>query len=137
MPLCKVCSYPGCSAVVPYGVTHCEKHAPLAAAQREKYLQAQQRRREARRTRERGSSSARGYNYRWQKARRTFLFEHPLCEECLKRGEITAATDVDHIKPHKGDSKLFWDTSNWQALCHRCHSRKTVLEDGGFNNPVK
>ncbi|WP_407496877.1 HNH endonuclease [Pseudooceanicola sp. MF1-13] len=35
---------------------------------------------------------------------------------------------MDHITPHKGDRKLFWDRSNWQALCHACHSRKTARE---------
>jgi 5-methylcytosine-specific restriction protein A len=27
---------------------------------------------------------------------------------------------------------LFWDSSNWQPLCHECHSSKTAREDGGF-----
>jgi 5-methylcytosine-specific restriction enzyme A len=35
---------------------------------------------------------------------------------------------VDHITPHKGDRQMFWDRSNWQSLCHRCHSRKTARE---------
>jgi 5-methylcytosine-specific restriction protein A len=38
------------------------------------------------------------------------------------------ATDVDHVVPHRGDRQLFWDTSNHQALCHSCHSRKTGKE---------
>ncbi|WP_304879789.1 HNH endonuclease [uncultured Parasutterella sp.] len=29
---------------------------------------------------------------------------------------------------------MFWDESNWQALCKRCHDRKTAAEDGGFGN---
>nr|DAE96978.1 MAG TPA: HNH endonuclease [Caudoviricetes sp.] len=49
-------------------------------------------------------------------------------------GEIVPATEVDHIIPHRGDQKLFWDMSNWQALCHNCHSAKTAREDGGFGN---
>ena len=28
---------------------------------------------------------------------------------------------VDHIKPHKGDETLFWDETNWQALCKPHH----------------
>jgi 5-methylcytosine-specific restriction protein A len=43
-----------------------------------------------------------------------------------------AANEVDHIKPHKGDMALFWDSSNWQSLCKPCHSAKTATEDGGF-----
>ena len=29
--------------------------------------------------------------------------------ECAKRGKYVRATVVDHIKPHRGDQKLFWD----------------------------
>lgn len=44
------------------------------------------------------------------------------CREC---GQIALTLDVDHIIPHGGDWFLFWDRSNLQALCIRCHSRKT------------
>ncbi|MGM9590559.1 MAG: HNH endonuclease signature motif containing protein, partial [Faecousia sp.] len=40
-------------------------------------------------------------------------------------GRLTPATVVDHIIPHRGDRKLFWDESNWQPLCKDCHNRKT------------
>ena len=43
---------------------------------------------------------------------------------------MTASTTVDHIIPHKGDRKLFWDKTNWQALCKPCHDAKTAREDG-------
>ena len=56
---------------------------------------------------------------------RRFLRRNPLCVECLKRGRIAPATVVDHIVPHRGDEKLFWDERNWQALCKACHDRKT------------
>lgn len=36
---------------------------------------------------------------------------------------------VDHIVPHRGDGKLFWDEGNWQALCKNCHDSKTMTED--------
>lgn len=80
----------------------------------------------------RGSSAARGYGSRWQKARATFLQQHPLCRNHESRGLVVAATVVDHIVPHRGDQKLFWDTSNWQALCKQCHdSDKQRLEKSG------
>lgn len=72
------------------------------------------------------------YSRQWEKARRQFLLEHPLCVACEKQGIVTAATEVDHIVPHRGDREVFWDQSQWQALCRSCHSRKTVLEDGAF-----
>lgn len=86
------------------------------------------------RDKRRGSAASRGYGSRWQRARSAFLTAHPLCAECQQRGRVTVATDVDHIRPHKGDPVLFWDRNNWQALCHACHSRKTASEDGGFGN---
>jgi 5-methylcytosine-specific restriction protein A len=50
---------------------------------------------------------------------------------------VKAATDLDHIVPHKGDMVLFWSPGNWQSLCHACHSRKTMMEDGGMGNAIK
>lgn len=82
----------------------------------------------------RESSTARGYGYKWQQARAGYLAKHPLCIKCQARGLVVAATDVDHIEPHKGDMAVFWDRSNWQALCGPCHSTKTASEDGGFGN---
>ena len=70
----------------------------------------------------------------WVSARKAYLMANPLCVLCQREGRLTPATDVDHIIPHRGDRRAFWDTSNWQALCHPCHSRKTAGEDGGFGN---
>ena len=75
------------------------------------------------------SAGSRGYGAAWNRARKRYLETHPLCVECLKQGRYVKATDVDHIKPHRGDSVLFWDQNNWQSLCHRHHSIKTRNED--------
>ena len=106
----KPCRHPGCAALVKSTETYCDKHKPLHPEV----------------TR---SASKRGYGSRWQKASKAFLREHPLCAECLKRGRYTQATVVDHIIPHRGDSRLFWDSGNWQSLCKPCHDRKTGSED--------
>ena len=82
----------------------------------------------------RGTSAERGYGYRWRKARTAFLAAHPLCAKCAERGIVKAATDVDHIKPWRERPDLFWNTDNWQALCHECHAAKTAREDGGFGH---
>ena len=80
----------------------------------------------------RQSSAQRGYNYRWQKYREGFLRKHALCMDCQKRGRVVASTVVDHIIPHRGDTKLFWDKNNHQALCESCHSsHKQRLEKSG------
>ena len=81
-------------------------------------------------------SSNKLYNRQWSKVRARFLKEHPLCVKCFSDGLITAANIVDHIKPHKGDTNLFWDESNYQSLCKPCHDMKTAKEDGGFGNRV-
>lgn len=90
----------------------------------------EQRKRES--DKDRGHAAARGYGYRWQKARKAYLAKHPLCVACYRQGRVTAASEVDHITPHRGDRALFWDSANWQALCKPCHSAKTAREDGGF-----
>lgn len=80
----------------------------------------------------RGTSTERGYDSRWRKARKIFLSRNPLCVECKGEGKLIEATVVDHITPHKGDKIKFWDQRNWQPLCKRHHDRKTATEDGGF-----
>ncbi|WP_409994286.1 HNH endonuclease [Pirellula sp. SH-Sr6A] len=45
---------------------------------------------------------------------------------CAKDDRYIASTIVDHITPHRGDETLFWARWNWQALCKRCHDRKTA-----------
>lgn len=92
------------------------------------------------------SSFKRGYDSRWQKAREGYLRANPFCVDCEGFGRLTPATVVDHIKPHRlgdaiesGDAekvaearKLFWDKTNWQALCKLCHdSHKQRLEKSG------
>lgn len=85
----------------------------------------------------RGTAHDRGYTNRWHRARTSYLTSHPLCAECLKTGRPVPATVVDHIIPHKGNQALFWDESNWQALCKSCHDTKTAKEDGGFRHESK
>ena len=77
------------------------------------------------------TSTQRGYGYRWQKARKTFLERNPLCAMCEAEGRVTPAGVVDHVRPHKGDQALFWDTSNWQALCAPCHDVHKQRDERG------
>ena len=104
------CAHPGCPRLVPRGTKYCDD--PIGAHPEESR-----------------SAGGRGYGSKWNRARRRYLEKHPLCVECMKNGRYERATDVDHIVPHRGDPVLFWDESNWQALCHRCHSVKTRRED--------
>ena len=110
----KQCSKIGCGKLVRIG--KCEKHRE----EKTKYPRGYD---------DRESASARGYGYRWRKSRYSYLIRNPLCVHCLAHSMTTAATDIDHIKPHGGDQVLFWDVSNWQSLCHSCHSKKTRREN--------
>ncbi|MUG68654.1 HNH endonuclease [Paenibacillus campinasensis] len=112
----KPCKKPGCGALTRTG--YCEKHISY----KRKY------------DHERGSSAKRGYGRLWRRERAEFLRENPRCVLHWKAGRLVASTVVDHIIPHKGDPKLFWDKNNWQALCKKCHDTKTAREDGGFGN---
>lgn len=72
------------------------------------------------------------YGEAWRRARTVFLREHPFCALCGKPLHGSRAI-VDHITPHRGDVALFWDRSNWQALCKSCHdSHKQRAEKGGL-----
>jgi 5-methylcytosine-specific restriction enzyme A len=79
-------------------------------------------------------TTERGYGWQWQQARELYLQAHPLCVMCerMTPPRITAACVVDHRIPHRGDPRLFWDRSNWQALCKLHHdSDKQALEKSG------
>ena len=74
---------------------------------------------------------------RWRTLRRRHLLKEPWCVDCLRRGTVAVpATEVDHITAHKGNTDLFYDEDNLQSLCKRCHSRKTVREDGRWKRRV-
>ncbi|TXH43827.1 MAG: HNH endonuclease, partial [Desulfurellales bacterium] len=69
---------------------------------------------------------------RWRRASVLFLDGHPFCVRCEEAGRAVPATVTDHVIPHRGDDRLFWDERNWQPLCKLCHDRKTASEDGGL-----
>lgn len=68
---------------------------------------------------------------RWHKYSKWYLGNHPLCVFCQREERVVPATDVDHIVRPKGDYNLFWSEDNHQALCHECHSSKTMKETLG------
>jgi 5-methylcytosine-specific restriction enzyme A len=111
MPLSapRPCTQPGCRALV-RGASRCPEHA-------------------RKKEQERGTAAQRGYGSKWRTARLAYLKQHPLCVLCLPRP--VPASVVDHEKDHKGDQRLFWDVSNWRALCAPCHNRRTDAGDFG------
>lgn len=59
-----------------------------------------------------------------QALRQRVLAEEPLCRACG-----APATEVDHIQPRHRRPDLFEVRANLQALCRRCHARKTASAD--------
>ncbi|WP_163526625.1 HNH endonuclease [Halobacillus ihumii] len=102
------CGEPGCNTLT--ATTYCEEHKGSGNTHDQF----------------RESAYRRGYDNRWRKYREVFLRSNPLCKHCRSHGQLVPATEVDHIRPHRGDSELFWEPSNHQALCKPCHSRKTA-----------
>ena len=66
---------------------------------------------------------------RYQRARRRFLNDNPLCAVCLRDGMVEGATELDHIIPVADGAYDFWDTENWQPICRKCHLSKTAEEN--------
>ena len=104
------CRHPGCGVLVPGG--YCAAHQPKPADR---------------------SEEAKSWRWMygtdtWKRLRSAQLLAEPFCRECAKRGLRTQATDVDHIRDHKGDWDIFTDRANLESLCHSCHSRKTARE---------
>lgn len=62
---------------------------------------------------------------RWTRLAAAWRAEHPLCEECRKKGVIKAAQHTDHIIPWPvcGEDGFF-DRNNLQSLCAECNNEK-------------
>ena len=125
------CTIPRHHSTVSYNKPCARSSCPNLALPNEPYCAACTKRNTKRYYQARNKSYQHLYSSRWRKASKSFIACNPLCAECLKQGRQTPATVTDHIVPHKGDTTTFWDVSNWQALCKRCHDTKTSKE-GAF-----
>lgn len=75
----------------------------------------------------------------WRKLRAAVLARRPLCEDPFGThsaiGRPVPSTVVDHVIPRSTRPDLELSEQNLQALCARCHNRKTRGEqmsiDGG------
>jgi len=69
---------------------------------------------------------------RWFILRARQLRKHPFCQCPHCREMNLRANVVDHIKPHRGDRKLFFDPANLCSMNKHCHdSFKQSEELGG------
>ena len=117
----RLCLTPGCGEIASSGRFRC----PACLEKQQEDAQKNDRLR--------GTAAQRGYGYKWQRFRARWIKKHPICEDPYgwHPGEVREVSDIDHIIPHKGNMKLFWDKSNLQGLCSECHKRKTALEQRG------
>lgn len=122
----KPCAHPRCNELLGKG-KYCTTHARKAEAERRQRY---------------GSAAQRGYDANWQRYRKNFLAEYPLCGMspnkrreaafgCRAGGRVTAAREIDHIIPRAERMDLFWEPANHQALCRECHRLKTADDARG------
>ena len=115
MALKRLCKAPGCKNLAAYPDRYCEHHKALENPEQGQFLGG-------------------NYNYptgyeslynsvKWRETSKNFLKVNDTCCRCGGR-----ATVLDHIIPHRGNEALFWDESNWQPLCAKCHQLKTLEE---------
>ncbi|MBN9035473.1 MAG: HNH endonuclease [Rhizobiales bacterium] len=61
---------------------------------------------------------------RWQALRwRVLVRDLFTCRMCKRIEADTSRLVADHVAPHRGDERLFWDETNLQCLCKDCHDR--------------
>jgi 5-methylcytosine-specific restriction protein A len=118
----KLCNYPGCSTLTKS--YYCPIHQKKAEQNRKGLFQNTKR------------TTSKNYHslyqtYKWKKTSREFLKENPFCVLCGAKSEIT-----DHIIPHKGNEEIFYNKNNLQALCWKCHSKKTLQENNFFQTAL-
>lgn len=88
----------------------------VASGDRCQHAIERDRERKARFDKQRPTARQRGYDSKWDQARKAFIAKHPDCSRCG-----APATVVHHSTPHRGDKSLFWDRSNWVPACQPCH----------------
>jgi len=67
---------------------------------------------------------------RWRRFSKLFLQANPFCKLCSDVGHSVPATQVDHVKPHRGDPAKFW-AGPFQSLCDTCHGSAKQAQERG------
>lgn len=98
------CATTGCSALVEAG--RCQRHGEAVKRERHRVSEA---------ARE-GSSTSRGYDWKWRMLRKKHLEEHPACP-CGAPAEM-----VHHVNPVSLAPHLRLSTLNLASMCRRCHA---------------
>jgi 5-methylcytosine-specific restriction enzyme A len=67
---------------------------------------------------------------RWKEIRWSVLVGDLFkCRLCGHREVNPSSLVCDHVRPHRGDERMFWDRSNLQTLCSSCHSSRKQAEE--------
>lgn len=67
---------------------------------------------------------------RWRALRlHVFARDRFTCGKCSQRERNTSLLVCDHIEPHRGRERLFWDDTNLQTLCTTCHNKLKQKEE--------
>lgn len=104
------CSFPNCPNLT--DGRFCEEHEKQENKRYEKYG--------------RDPAIRRRYGRAWKRIRDSYISQHPLCEECEKKGKLIKAEEVHHILPlSRGGTH---DRANLMALCKSCHSAITAKD---------
>jgi len=99
------CAYPGCPNLS--DGQYCEEHRVQERRKYDKYI--------------RSPEVKRKYGSVWRRIRDSYAKEHPLCERCLKEGQLSPVEEVHHILPVKRGGTHSRD--NLMSLCRSCHNK--------------
>lgn len=118
----KPCLYPRCTNLTRN--VRCEKHT---VARQEEKADGQRFYNKYKRD----ERSATFYQTKEWKRMRKHIFNksHGLCDSCKERGLITPGNVVDHKLPMKTHFELRLIESNLWVMCHKCHNKKTAIEN--------
>ena len=134
----KLCSFPGCKNLVPYGTRFCPYHEQnksyhicnmegCSNLTKERYCEECLKKIQKKDNEERADRRDK-YSRNWRQLSIHIRNKEPFCRECLKMGKYTPSECVDHIDNDPSNN----NENNLQALCWSCHSRKTAREKGGW-----
>ena len=65
------------------------------------------------------ASNSKKYTHAWKRLRDKYIMQQPYCEQCLKYGKQTLATQVHHIIPVINGGTN--DKNNLMSVCEKCH----------------
>ena len=124
----KRCNAIACRALIPFDVSHCDKHIGVSKRETNRAYDDM-------RMREEPHIRAFYADTRWRKlSEQAKRRDDYMCQECLSKGIYTIGNVADHIIEVKDDWDRRWDINNLQTLCVKCHNKKTREEKAKRNH---